>query len=101
LVTEVLGSGPDPVIAITDYMRAVPDQVARFIDRPYTSLGTDGFGRSDARAALRKHFEVNAAHLVVTVLSELARAGQLEASVVESAITELGVDAARGAPFDI
>jgi len=100
-VTEVLGSGPDPVIAITDYMRAVPDQVARFVDRPYTSLGTDGFGRSDARAALRKHFEVNAAHLVVTVLSELARAGQLEASVVESAITELGVDAARRAPFDI
>jgi pyruvate dehydrogenase E1 component len=100
-VTEVLGSGPDPVIAITDYMRAVPDQVARFIDRPYTSLGTDGFGRSDARAALRKYFEVNAAHLVVTVLSELAHTGQLEASVVESAIIELGVDAARGAPFDI
>ena len=50
LITEALGSGPDPVVAITDYMRAVPDQVARFIARPYTSLGTDGFGRSDARA---------------------------------------------------
>ena len=56
LVTEALGAGPDPVVAITDYMRAVPDQVARFIDRPYTSLGTDGFGRSDARGALRELF---------------------------------------------
>ncbi len=77
LVTEVLGAGPAPVVAITDYMRAVPDQVSRFIDRPYTSLGTDGFGRSDARDALREHFEVDAAHLVLAVLSELARTGQL------------------------
>ena len=101
LITTTLGSGTDPVVAITDYMRAVPDQVARFIDRPYTSLGTDGFGRSDARAALREHFEVDAAHLVVSVLSELARAGKLEASVVEKAITDLGIDTARSAPFDI
>jgi pyruvate dehydrogenase E1 component len=100
-VTTTLGSGTEPVVAITDYMRAVPDQVARFIDRPYASLGTDGFGRSDARAALREHFEVDAAHLVLTVLSELARTGKIEASVVEKAITELGVDAGRAAPFDI
>ena len=89
------------MVAITDYMRAVPDQVARFVDRPYTSLGTDGFGRSDARAALRQHFEVDAAHLVVAVLSELARTGRIEASVVEKAIGELGVDATRAAPFDV
>jgi pyruvate dehydrogenase E1 component len=101
LVTEVLGAGPDPVVAITDYMRAVPDQVARFIDRPYTSLGTDGFGRSDARAALREHFEVDAAHLAVTVLAELARGGQLVATVVEKAITELGIDPSRISPFAI
>jgi pyruvate dehydrogenase E1 component len=101
LVTQVLGAGPAPVVAITDYMRAVPDQVARFINRPYTSLGTDGFGRSDARDALREHFEVDAAHLVLAVLSELARSGQLPHSVVESAIGELGVDASRAAPFVI
>jgi pyruvate dehydrogenase E1 component len=101
LVTEVLGAGPAPVVAITDYMRAVPDQVARFIDRPYTSLGTDGFGRSDARGALREHFEVDAAQLVVAVLSELARSGQLPHSVVESAISELGIDPSRAAPFVI
>ena len=99
LVTEVLGAGPAPVVAITDYMRSVPDQVSRFIERPYTSLGTDGFGRSDARDALREHFEVDAAHLVLAVLSELARSGQLPSSVVESAISELGVDVSRAAPF--
>jgi pyruvate dehydrogenase E1 component len=99
LVTEVLGAGPAPVIAITDYMRAVPDQVARFIERPYTSLGTDGFGRSDARDALREYFEVDAAQLVIAVLSELARSGQLARSVVESAIIKLGVDPSRAAPF--
>ncbi|MGP0029906.1 MAG: transketolase-like TK C-terminal-containing protein, partial [Acidimicrobiales bacterium] len=99
LITDVLGSGPHPVVAITDYMRAVPDQVARFIARPYTSLGTDGFGRSDARQALREHFEVDAAHLALSVLNELARVGRLESSVVQSAIGELGIDASRIAPF--
>ncbi len=58
-VTAALGGGTDPVVAITDYMRSVPDQVARFVDRPYLSLGTDGFGRSDARDALRSYFEVD------------------------------------------
>ena len=101
LITDVLGSGPHPVVAITDYMRAIPDQVARFIARPYTSLGTDGFGRSDARQALREYFEVDAAHLALAVLHELARAGRLEPSVVQSAVGELGIDASRVAPFVI
>jgi pyruvate dehydrogenase E1 component len=99
VVTEALGSGSDPVVAITDYVRSVPDQVSRFIARPYTSLGTDGFGRSDARDALRSHFEVDTAHLVVTVLSELARGGQIGPEVVSQAIGELGIDPARAAPF--
>jgi pyruvate dehydrogenase E1 component len=87
------------VVAITDYVRSVPDQVARFINRPYTSLGTDGFGRSDARDALRSHFEVDTAHLVVTVLSELARSGQVEAAVVKDAMSALEIDGERAAPF--
>jgi pyruvate dehydrogenase E1 component len=101
VVSTALGSGPDPVVAITDYMRAVPDQVARFIDRPYASLGTDGFGRSDAREALRQHFEVDAAHLVVAVLSQLACAGRVKHEVVARAVTDLGIDAGRAAPFAI
>jgi pyruvate dehydrogenase E1 component len=98
-VTAALGTGDDPVVAITDYMRAVPDQIARFVDRPYASLGTDGFGRSDARDALRAHFEIDAPHLVVAVLSQLAQAGRLESAVVSSAIRDLGIDASRLAPF--
>ena len=87
-ITTALGSGSDPVVAITDYMRSVPDQVARFVDRPYMSLGTDGFGRSDARDALRSYFEVDAANLVVAVLQELARGGKIAPSLVAEAISE-------------
>jgi pyruvate dehydrogenase E1 component len=100
-VTASLGSSPDPVVAITDYLRAVPDQVARFVDRPYTSLGTDGFGRSDARAALRSYFEVDAAHLVLAVLQQLARAGRIKPSEVNKAVRDLGIDPAERAPFKI
>ena len=96
------GTGPDPVVAITDYMRSVPDQVARFVDRPYASLGTDGFGRSDAREALRSYFEVDAAHLVVAVLQQLALAGRIDplrssAAIIATSASTL--DAA--APFTL
>jgi len=101
IVTEALGSGPDPVVAITDYMRSVPDQVARFVDRPYTSLGTDGFGRSDARGALRSYFEVDSAHLVVAVLQQLALGGRVPPAVVAGAIGDLGIDPGRAAPFTV
>jgi pyruvate dehydrogenase E1 component len=100
-VTAALGTGPDPVVAITDYMRAVPDQVARFVDRPYASLGTDGFGRSDARSALRSYFEVDAAHLVVAVLQQLALGGRVKPALVVKAIRDLGIDPARTAPFKV
>ena len=99
VITEALGDGPDPVVAITDYMRSVPDQVARFVDRPYTSLGTDGFGRSDARDALRSYFEVDSANLVVAVLQQLAQGGRIARSVVAEAIADLGIDPASAAPF--
>jgi pyruvate dehydrogenase E1 component len=100
-VTAALGHGPEPVVAITDYMRAVPDQVSRFVDRPYASLGTDGFGRSDSRSALRSYFEVNAPHLVVAVLQQLALGGRIKPSVVTKAIRDLGIDPARTAPFKL
>ena len=99
VVTTALGRGPDPVVAITDYMRSVPDQVARFVDRPYASLGTDGFGRSDARDALRSYFEVDSANLVVAVLQQLALGGRIEPSVVAGAIADFGIDAGGAAPF--
>ena len=79
----------------------VPDQVARFVERPYTSLGTDGFGRSDAREALRSYFEVDAANLVVAVLQQLARAGRIATATVAAAICDLGIDPGRAAPFTL
>jgi pyruvate dehydrogenase E1 component len=99
LVTEALGRGSDPVVAITDYMRSVPDQVSRFVARPYTSLGTDGFGRSDARPALRSYFEVDAAHLVAAVLDQLARQGRLDPAIVTAALAESDIDPTRDPPF--
>jgi len=80
-------------------MRAVPDQVARWVYRPYVSLGTDGFGRSDARPALRRHFEVDTGHVVVAVLASLARTGEATADEVTEAIGRFGIDPEAAEPF--
>jgi len=98
-VTQALGSGGSPVVAVTDYMRAVPDQIAPFVDRPFLSLGTDGFGRSDARPALRRHFEIDAGHVVVATLSQLCAAGQARPDEVDAAIARYGIDPDSGVPF--
>jgi pyruvate dehydrogenase E1 component len=99
VVTTELGYGSSPVIAVTDYMRAVPDQVARWVRRPFVSLGTDGFGRSDARPALRHHFEVDAGHVVVAVLSSLARTGEATSDEVTDAIDRFDIDPEASEPF--
>ncbi len=88
-----------PVIAITDYMRTVPDQVSRWIPRDYTSLGTDGFGRSDTRERLREHFEVSAEHLVVAVLWRLAEAGEIDSATVQGAIKRYGLEVDTADPW--
>jgi pyruvate dehydrogenase E1 component len=85
-VTRVLDGAPGPVVAVSDWMRAVPDQISRWVPQPYTSLGTDGFGRSDTRPALRRHFNVDAPSVVVAALEALVRAGELKAGVAEDAI---------------
>jgi pyruvate dehydrogenase E1 component len=90
-VAETL-AGIGPVVAVTDYVRAVPDQIARWVPRPFTSLGTDGFGRSDTRASLRRFFEVDAAHIVVAVLSALALEGEAKTDEVAEAIAAYGID---------
>ena len=98
-VTEIL-AGEGPVIAVTDFMKAVPDQVARWIPpgRRFTPLGTDGFGRSDTREALRRYFEVDAANIVVATLAALVADGELQASVVNEAIRHYGLDPERADP---
>src|SRR5262245_24108214 len=91
-VTEQLGTTEGPIVAVTDFMKAVPDQVARFVPRPFTSLGTDGYGFSDTREALRRHFEVDAAHIVVAALSSLALQGDVKDEAVAEAIQRYGID---------
>ncbi len=98
-VTSALSSFEGPVVAVTDYLRAVPDQIARWVPRPFTSLGTDGFGLSDARDALRRHFEVDTGHVVVAVLSGLARMDQAKWSEVAEAIEQFGIDPEAAPPF--
>ena len=73
-------------------MKAVPDQISRFINVPFTPLGTDGFGRSDTREALRRHFETDAEHIVVAVLSSLAANGEAKQDEVSRAIATYGID---------
>jgi len=76
-ITRALESAAGPVIAASDFMKAVPDMVARWVPLPYAPLGTDGFGRSDTREGLRRHFEIDAEHIVAATLSSLAREGEI------------------------
>ncbi len=85
-VTELLADTPGPVVAVTDFMTLVPDQVARWVPAPFHVLGTDGFGRSDTREALRRWFETDGPHLVVAVLSALTDAGEAKPEQVKDAI---------------
>jgi len=91
-VTRALG-GPVPVIGVSDFTSLVPDQVARWVPAPYVVLGTDGFGLSDTREALRRHFEVDAAHVVLAVLGALARSGAIDPSTAAAAVADLDIDA--------
>ncbi|WP_443089391.1 pyruvate dehydrogenase (acetyl-transferring), homodimeric type [Yinghuangia sp. ASG 101] len=85
-VQQVLDGRPGPVVAVSDWMRSVPDQIARWVPSDYASLGTDGFGFADTRGAARRFFHVDAESVVVGVLSELARRGEVDAGTVKKAI---------------
>jgi pyruvate dehydrogenase E1 component len=97
-VSIKLGGAPGPIIAVTDFMKSVPDQVARFVPKRFVPLGTDGFGRSDTRSELRRFFETDAAHVEIAVLSALAEEGRIDRSVVAEAIDAHGIDAATPDP---
>ncbi len=85
-ITQKLAGTRGPVIAVSDFMRAVQDQVAPWVEQPFLSLGTDGFGLSDTRGALRRHFKVDAESITIAVLTQLAKSGEVKQSVVEKAI---------------
>ena len=93
-MTARLATSSGPIVAVTDFMKAVPDQIARFVPagRRFVPLGTDGFGRSDTRAALRRFFETDAAHVEIAALAALADEGSVERQAVAKAIARHGVD---------
>ena len=91
-VTSALGDAPGPVVAVSDWIKAVPDQIARWVPGTYTSLGTDGFGFSDTRPAARRFFHVDAESITVAVLWELARAGAVDAGLPAQAIAKYRLD---------
>lgn len=98
-VTSILEKSTGPIVAVTDFMRAVPDQIARWVPRPFTTLGTDGFGRSDARPRLRSFFETDTGHIVVAVLAQLAEQGTVDADTVRKAIAKYGIDPEKEIPW--
>ena len=91
-IEQCFGSRPGPYIAATDYMKIIADQIQRWVPGRFISLGTDGYGRSDGREALRRHFEVDRRYIVVTALKALADDGALDQSTVAKAIEKYGID---------
>ena len=98
-VAAALAGGTGPVVAVSDSMRAVPDMVARWAGRPWTSLGTDGFGRSDTREVLRRWFETDAAHVALAVLGGLEASGAVAPGTAADAVGRLGIDPDRPPPW--
>jgi pyruvate dehydrogenase E1 component len=99
-IEQCLAPTAGPVVASTDYMRAVGDMIRNWVPRPYTVLGTDGFGRSDTRAALRDFFEVDRHHVTVAALKALADEGTVDRKLVRRAIEKYGLETERGNPWE-
>jgi pyruvate dehydrogenase E1 component len=100
-VQQLLEDREGPVIAATDYMRAIPDQIRQWVGGRYVTLGTDGYGRSDSRAALRKHFEVDRNYIAVAALKSLADDGKVDPKAVTTAMQKLGIDPSKPVPWKI
>jgi pyruvate dehydrogenase E1 component len=100
-VSQVLGEHRGPYVAATDYMRLVPDQIRQWVPGRYHVLGTDGFGRSDSRAALRRFFEIDHRYVVVAALKALADEGTLDRGTVRKAIAAFGIDPDKPNPVTV
>jgi len=100
-VEQAFADRPGPYIAATDYMKIVADQIQRWVPGRFVSLGTDGYGRSDARAALRQHFEVDKHFIAISALKALADDGALDQKTVAQAIENYGIDPDRPNPVTL
>ena len=97
--SNTVGVRPGAIVAASDYVKTLPDSIARWAPRPMISLGTEGFGRSESRDRLRDFFEVDARYITLAALSSLAQAGQLPLSTVEQAMRDLGIDPQKPNPL--
>ena len=100
-VQSVLGGTAGPVIATSDNMRTVAEQIGPYLGGRLSALGTDGFGRSETRKALRRFFEVDAEHVALAALAALAERGELDRAVAARAVGELGIDADARHPWTV
>ena len=99
-VRTVLGAEGGPIIAASDWMKALPDLIRPWIEAPFITLGTDGFGRSDTRESLRSYFEIDPPHIAAAALASLATAGDITAEAAAKGIAELGIDPDKADPLD-
>ena len=97
-VTQCLKDAPGVFVAASDYMKVLPESISQWVPRPLVALGTDGFGRSEGRAALRDFFEVDAKHIVLATLNALARDKQIDAGTLQKAIKDLGINPEKPNP---
>jgi pyruvate dehydrogenase E1 component len=100
-IEKTLEGRQGPFIAATDYMKIVSDQIREWVPGRYVVLGTDGFGRSDGRDALRSHFEVDRKSIAVAALSALAEEGGVDRKTVGDAIAQLGIDPEKRNPVTL
>ena len=100
-VTQALEKEPWPVVAVSDYIKLLPDMIHRWVPAGMTSLGTDGYGRSDSREALRHFFEIDAEHDCLAALQQLAAREEIEVKVVKQAIKDLNIDQAKPDPLTV
>jgi len=98
-VSEALADAPGVLVAASDYLKALPNLVSKWMPRRVASLGTDGFGRSESRDSLRNFFEVDAKFIALATLRELLSEGKIEASAVKQAIKDLAIDVKKPDPF--
>jgi pyruvate dehydrogenase E1 component len=98
ILAEALAATKGPIVAASDYVKMLPDALSRHAPRPIVALGTDGFGRSDARAELRHHFEVDAKHIAFAALTALADAGEFDRAELPRALAALGLDPNKSNP---
>lgn len=98
-VTQCLENTEGPVVAATDYVKLFADQIRAYVPKLYTVLGTDGYGRSDSREALRKHFEVDRYYITVAALNALFVEGRISAKIVKSAMKKYGIDSEKNNPL--